>query len=174
MFTYRIQLGCHIILGDFNKHVDDPFDSEANIFNDTMAAFGLIQHVTGSTHQHGNTPDLMFSETTDAIKIGKVDTGAMLMDHKMVYGSLSIRKSKPTREKITIRKFATITGEVLLDGYDGHLSFNGDDLDSLIDKFDQELTRVVDTLALSKEVTLCSHPRQPWFDTYVKSQHKVV
>ena len=29
----------NIILGNFNMHVDDPFDPEAGIFNDTMSAF---------------------------------------------------------------------------------------------------------------------------------------
>ena len=31
----------NIILGDFNMHIDDPTDTEVNIFNYTVAALGL-------------------------------------------------------------------------------------------------------------------------------------
>ena len=51
---------------------------------------------------------------------------------------------------------------------------NTEDLDSLINKFDAELTRVMDILAPEREVSLSSHKRQPWYDTDVKNQHKVV
>ena len=57
----------NIILGDFNMHIDDPFNPEAGIFNDIMSALGLIQQVTFPTHNKGNTLDLIFSES-DASK----------------------------------------------------------------------------------------------------------
>ena len=47
----------NIILGDFNTHMDDPMDTEANILDDTLTAFGLLQHVNVSTHSLGNTLD---------------------------------------------------------------------------------------------------------------------
>ena len=53
------------------------------------------------------------------------------------------------------------------------MPFDGD-LDQLITKLDTELRRVIDSLAPTKEVTVLTHRRQPWYDETVKSQHKVV
>ena len=38
------------IYGDFNIHIDDPNDTEALIFNDTIEPLGLQQHVNFETH----------------------------------------------------------------------------------------------------------------------------
>ena len=50
-----------IICGDFNIHIDNPSDTEAQIFTDIMEAFGLQQHVNFQTHCAGNTLGLIFS-----------------------------------------------------------------------------------------------------------------
>ena len=94
----------NIILGDFNMHVDEPMDTEANIFNDTFIAFGLLQHANISTHNHGNTLDLKLSKVSDAIKVGMVETGASLSAHKMVYTALSIKKQHAKIDKVIIQK----------------------------------------------------------------------
>ena len=163
----------NIIIGDFNMHVDDPFDQEACIFNDTMLAFGLAQHVSLLTHNRGNTLDLMFTEVNDAIHFGNVQTGPMLSDHAFVHGELDSKKPKTLRHKIIIRKFSAITDEMLLDEFNDDLPFDDQDLYILITKLDDELKRVIDTLAPPKEVTLSTHQRQPWVDDTVKS-HRVV
>ena len=46
MASYRNILIC----GDFNIHIDDPNDTEAQIFNDTLETLGLQQHVNFETH----------------------------------------------------------------------------------------------------------------------------
>ena len=148
-------------------HIDDPFDPEAGIFNDTMSAFGLIQQVTFPTHNKGNTLDLIFSETGDSVQFGKIHSG-------IVFGELNIKKLKATRDKVTVRKFSTITDEMLLDEFNGDIPFDGQDLDRLIANLNDEFRCVIDTLAPPKEVTLSTHPRQPWFNDAVKAQHKVV
>ena len=45
-----------IILGDFNSHIEDLTDVDAVIFNDTMRALGLEQHISGPTHVKGKNP----------------------------------------------------------------------------------------------------------------------
>ena len=56
-----------IICGDFNIHINDLMDIEAQIFNDTMHALGLQQHVNFKTHHAGNTLDLLFTEVTSQL-----------------------------------------------------------------------------------------------------------
>ena len=43
----------NIILGDFNIHIEDLTNVAAIIFNDTMRALGLEQHISGQTHVRG-------------------------------------------------------------------------------------------------------------------------
>ena len=40
----------NILMRDFNLHIDDPSDNDAVIFNDTMHALGLDQHVQLESH----------------------------------------------------------------------------------------------------------------------------
>ena len=54
-----------VILGDFNIHVNDVNDPNANIFLDIMTAPGLRQHVRGPTHKSGNCLDLIFTEKNE-------------------------------------------------------------------------------------------------------------
>ena len=56
-----------IICADFNIHNDDLTDIEAQIFNDTMEALGVQQHVNFKTHDAGNTLDLLFTEITSQL-----------------------------------------------------------------------------------------------------------
>ena len=56
-----------IICGDFNIHIDDLNNIKAQIFNDTMEALGLQQHVSFPTHCAGNTLDLIVNEITSQL-----------------------------------------------------------------------------------------------------------
>ena len=165
----------NIILGNFNIHIDDPLDPEAGIFNDTMSALGLIQQVMFPTHTKGNTLDLIFSEMGDSIQFGKIHSGPMLTNHSIVFGELNIKKLKVTTEEVMVRKISAITDEMLLEEFNENIPFDdqNQDLDQLITNLNDELKRVLDTLAPPKKVTLSTHPRQPWYNVAVKKQHKV-
>ena len=51
-----------VITGDFNVHVNDQEDPDAQIFSNITSALGLNQRVNFSTHRAGNTLDLLFTE----------------------------------------------------------------------------------------------------------------
>ena len=56
------QLENIILLGDFNVNIDDKTSPDTVIFNDTMEALGLTQHVTQPMHNQDNILDLVFTE----------------------------------------------------------------------------------------------------------------
>ena len=60
-----------MVLGDFTMHIEDTSNPENIIFNDTMEALGLIQHVKSSTHKQGNILDLIFSEANGQLRMSK-------------------------------------------------------------------------------------------------------
>ena len=51
-----------IILGDFSLHIKHITNAENLIFNDTVEALGLSQHVKTPTHRQGNILDLIYTE----------------------------------------------------------------------------------------------------------------
>ena len=60
--TFLVEYNNIIIMGDFNIHVNNTNDPDAQIFLDTMEALGLDNHVNFSTHNRGNTLDLVLAE----------------------------------------------------------------------------------------------------------------
>ena len=155
-------------------HVDDPTDNGAIIFNDTMQALGLNQHVTKPTHRLGNILDLIYTETDNSIKVGLTRVGSLMSDHHSISTSLNIKKPPVTRETVTVRKTSAITADQLCSEYGEDLPFDSEDLDKLTVKFEDELKQVFDVVAPMKKVTLNCHKRQPWYDHDVKSQHAII
>ena len=51
-----------IITGDFNIHLDDPLNSSSQ-FTNLLSSTNLTQHVSGSTHIHNHTLDLVITST---------------------------------------------------------------------------------------------------------------
>ena len=72
-----------IICGDFNMHIDNPSDMEAQILFDTMEALGLQQHLSFQTHQAGKILDLIFMEATGQFSI-RTFKGRFISDHRAI------------------------------------------------------------------------------------------
>ena len=73
-----------IILGDFNMHIDDITNLENLIFNDTMEALGLSQHVRMPTHEQGNISDLTYIENNSQLKYRNCQTHGFISNHVIV------------------------------------------------------------------------------------------
>ena len=126
------------------------------------------------THQLGNTLDLIYTELESSLCVSKVQPGALMSDHKLIYTSLNIKKVSSIKEKVIVHKISAITAEQLCQEFSDDSAMYDGDLNRLIDKFNKELSRVIDVLATTKYIVLSSNKKQPWYDTDVKTQHKVV
>ena len=82
----------NIFIRDFNLHVSDTLDVDSAIFNDTIEALGLYQHVGFSTHKSGNVIDLILSDITSESKVLTTAPGPFISNHRAVIGTLSIRR----------------------------------------------------------------------------------
>ena len=65
----------NIYIGDFNLHVSDSQDTDAAIFNDSIEAMGLYQHIHFQTHKSGNVLDLLLSDITQVAGVITVAPG---------------------------------------------------------------------------------------------------
>ena len=93
-----------MVLGDFSLHVSNTDDTDSAIFNDSIDAMGLYQHVGFSTHKSGNILDLILSDITDNTKILTATLGPYLMDHRAVIATLNIKTFTHKPKFRTIRK----------------------------------------------------------------------
>ena len=73
--------------GDFNIHIDNMDDPDAQIFNDTMEALGMQQHVTFPTHHAGNTLDLIFTDITSKLD-KEISKGRYISYHRAIVAEL--------------------------------------------------------------------------------------
>ena len=55
-----------VMLGDLNFHIKDVLDSKPTKFLDLLSSLNFIQHVTGPTHNLGNTLDLVCTKDITA------------------------------------------------------------------------------------------------------------
>ena len=90
-----------LICGDFNIHREDPNDTGAQIFNDTMEAIGL-QHVNFETHHAGNTPDISFTEIILQLNT-RTFKGRYISDPRAVVSELDIRVQHNNSMMVTCR-----------------------------------------------------------------------
>ena len=101
----------NIVLGDFNLHVSKEDDIDSAIFNDTIEAMGLYQHVSFPTHRSGNTLDLILSEIQSPISINTTAPGPFITDHCAIISTLSIKRQQPKRALKEVRKLHRVTTE---------------------------------------------------------------
>jgi endonuclease/exonuclease/phosphatase (EEP) superfamily protein YafD len=72
-----------IVLGDFNMYVYKETTSKAIAFMDLLSSMDFIKHVTGSTHNHGHTLDLVFTNGL-SIDISSI-VNVTVSDHDCVF-----------------------------------------------------------------------------------------
>ena len=94
-----VQFNNLIILGDFNLHVNQVFNSEVIRFNSILSSFGLSQLVDRPTHVAGNTLDLLITNQTQMqIKDICVDH-VNFSDHSFVFLSFHLNIINQSRKK---------------------------------------------------------------------------
>ena len=164
----------NVILGDFNIHTEDLSSSDTVIFNDTMEALGLEQHVKFPTHRCGNTMDLIFTEVCFSPTPAAPHRGPLLSDHHLVSLQLHHKKEIPSRKEVPMRKINKLTTESLAMEFKPGLVCETNYLPTLISQLDGELKWTLDTLAPEKMCSVTTHVKQPWFDHFVRERHTVV
>ena len=129
----------NIFIGAFNLNVSDDQDTDSTIFNDSIDAMGLYQHVQFQTHWSGNILDLLLSDITQSTGLLTVALGPYISDHRAVIATLNIKKVCPKAEVREVRKLHKVTNEewnniINMD----NLTLSGN-LGDMVDSLDKEL-----------------------------------
>ena len=131
---------------------EDLSSSDTVIFNDTMEALGLEQHVKFPNNRCGNTLDLIFTEVWFSLTPATPHRGPLLSDHHLVSLQLHHKKEIPSRKEVPMRKINKLTTESLIMEFKPGLVCETNYLPILISQLDCKLKCTLDTLAPEKNV----------------------
>ena len=83
----------------YNMYIEDTSNLDNIIFNHTMEALGLIQHVKSPTHKEGNILDLIFSEANSQLRMSNCQVCSYISDHAVITINTNIRTIQNSQRK---------------------------------------------------------------------------
>ena len=153
-----------MFIGNFNLHISKENDVNAAIFNDSIEALGLYQHITFLTHKEGNVLDLVISEMNSNINIQTKSQGPFLSDYCAIISTLSIKKYHQKTVPHHVHQLHKVTKNQWLGEFNtANVELTCNLLD-MVDTLNTELSRMVDTLAPTKVCKAPLRVKQPWYD----------
>ena len=150
--TFLVEHNNIIITGDFNIHVNDTNDPEAQIFLDTIEALGLDNHLNFATHNRGYTLDLVLTKALSSFSVVTCRQGPFLSDHCSIELEVAMPKPALKRQNITSHNIKDVVIEDLVKELDLG-TIEGENINDLVNQLDNKCKTALDTLA--PETTKC-------------------
>ena len=159
----------HIVLGDFNLHVDNSGDSYVMRFGNVLQQYSYFQHVQEPTHSGGHTLDLVISRLEDGFVRSVTVHDYNISDHSFVLCMLASGKSFPCKsikqvrswKKANLSEFMSeVSTSVLCD-----MEFlrNCPSVSDLVLSYNTILLSLVDKHVPLVALVSTSRQRVPWF-----------
>ena len=159
-----------IILGDFNIH-KDLTNADAIIFNDTMKALGIEQHISGPTHVKDKTLDLIFTQISNSIDINNTTLYRYISDHCMVSVHINIKKQKYPIETKEMRQ--NENNWIPLAQNFTYPEFNEDTaINEATSQFNMELLKALDAITPIKSIKFTNRLKDPWFNKFITEKEE--
>ncbi|KAF7247270.1 Netrin receptor UNC5B [Varanus komodoensis] len=168
-----------LVLGDFNIHAEASLTGAAQDFMASMTAMGLSQHVTGPTHERGHTLDLVFStgQEEGGLRVRNLClTPLSWSDHFLVRfvleSDISLCKGADPivwvrpRSRMDPEGFLKALGEFPADK-------TGAPVEALVELWNGEMTRAVDTIAPKRPLPPGRARSSPWYTPELRAMKQV-
>ena len=148
-----------LFVGDFNFKLDSN-NTDATKLHNLLESFNLKQHVATPTHFRGHTLDLIITRSEDDLVDGIVVRDPPLSDHFAVHCTLKLSKPPAEQHEIRYRKLRSVDMSALCKDLRDSivLQENITDLPTLVDKYETELTRVLDIHSPERKRTITVRP----------------
>ncbi|KAF7239822.1 Craniofacial development protein 2 [Varanus komodoensis] len=168
-----------LVLGDFNIHAEASLTGAAQDFMASMTAMGLSQHITGPTHERGHTLDLVFStgQEEGGLRVRNLClTPLSWSDHFLVRfvleSDISLCKGADPivwvrpRSRMDPEGFLKALGEFPADK-------TGAPVEALVELWNGEMTRAVDTIAPKRPLPPGRARSSPWYTPELRAMKQV-
>lgn len=159
-----------LILGDFNIHWDVPSNPDTRHLSDILRSANLTQHVNERTQIHGHILDLVISRETDDL-VKNVCVSSMISDHYLVDIVLSLQKPVLPIKNMKYRKYRSIDKASFTADLNASrlISHPPEDLEKLVDAYNDDLRNIMDKHAPIKERQLVDRPPVPWYNKDIQA-----
>ena len=148
-------------------------DDDAIKFKDLLESMSLAvsQHVTESTHEHGNTLDLIITRSSDDIIAAPPHVGTLFSDHAVVICHLTAERPKSTAKQVVYQKVKSIDMDCFIDniGTSSLCQNPPEDLDALVNCYDSILSSVLNRNVPLESRSITIRSRSPWFNDHIKN-----
>ena len=133
-----------IIMGDFNIHINDSEDWDAQTLQDTLTAFNLKQHINIPTHNLGHTIDLIITPND---YMGQLIPGLYISGHRMITLNTNIPKPKPKTEIKSVCNLTDSKVQQFIDEFNNIPILNSSNLNDATNQLNSEMLRTMDKIA---------------------------
>ena len=161
--------GKHLFLGDFNVHIDVPSKPEASKFLTTLSSSGLHQFVSGPTHNHGHTLDLVIGRQEDLLVSDCMTHDNAMSDHYAIHFKLNRMKIDPPTICTEVRDFRSIDAEVFTCDLNDKLTplLKQNNVNDQIMCYNTIIRQVLDDHCPCKSLERSVRPRMPWYNSSI-------
>ena len=151
-----------IVCGDFNTRYKDSTCTDAINLADLLDTSGFVQHVSGATHERGNTLDLIITAKTSSLLATPVSPTTLLTDHYALECDLNVEKPERPKRRVRYRKFASIDKRAFTaDIRDAFAVTSGTTVES-IDNYNTVIEAIVNKHAPVVTRVIADRPKTPW------------
>ncbi|KAF7251291.1 Dystrophin, partial [Varanus komodoensis] len=168
-----------LVLGDFNLRAETGLTGAAQDFMASMTAMGLSQHVTGPTHERGHTLDLVFSTGQEEGDLRVRNLSLMPLswsDHFLIRfeleSGLSLCKGADPIVLVCPESRMDPDGSLEALG-DFPVDKAGDPVDALVELWNEEMTRAIDTITPKRPLPPDRARSFPWYTTELWAMKQV-
>ena len=170
-----VNYGNIVCMGDFNMHIDNTDNPDAQVFLDMITALGLENQVTFPTHKNGHTLDLVITESESPVSVCRMTPVSFLSDHLGIVSVLSIDKPPIESKECTYRKIKDINRpELTLELKKRLTDFETGELEDMIKLVNDTITSALDDFAPVKKKIILQRQTNPWFSNRIKAQKRLV
>ena len=163
-----------LIVGDFNIHVEDVTNGDAEQFVDMCKAIGLDQYVNFATHHHGHALELVLTELNSAIQVSNIKPGEYISDHCLVAFIINYEKEILEINSIEFKNWKKVDMDELcekIDEFDNDLNYNTENLLEFLTAYTMGMDKIIDNVVPPKKAKV--HTRkvcQPWYNNILRDQ----
>ena len=158
-------------MGDFNIHMNNSEDRNAQTLQDTINAFNLKQHINIPTHNLGHTIDLTIISND---YMGPLIPGLYISDHRMIKLNTNIPELKPKTKIKSVHNLTDNKVQQFIDEFNNTPILNTSNLIDATNQLNSEILRTMDKIAPQQFKKITSRIKKPWYDNDLKHQRQIV
>ena len=163
-----------LIVGDFNFHFENLYDSGTARLKEILDFCNLDQYVNSPTHIKGHTLDLVIARASDNL-VKSVTVDCLMTDHVSILCKLNLRKPPFPKQQISYRKVKDINHDRFAADIKESLSAikSSSDLTDIVNKYNSSLRSILDSHAPLKSRMITIRPSNPWYTPGIDEAKKL-